>query len=121
MRTHFRVVWKRQGLKPKVKRYVVRKNAERLMNILTSPEPWLYYSVPKQADDYFCCPGGVAYECGCMGITVKQEADEKWKDIPPLEWVRLEQRDVTPWQPTGVVVEFPKPKVEESFPAEAPF
>ncbi len=117
-RDHFRVVWKREGLKPKVKRYVIRKSAERMMNILTSPEPWKFYSEPKEADDYVCCPGGYMDQCGCMGVTVQQEAEHKYKDLPKIEWVRLETRTVTPWKSAGVEVHFTQRAAE---PAGVPF
>ncbi len=115
-RQRFRVVWKREGLRSKAKRYVNRGNAERLMNILTSPEPWKFYVKPAEADDYACCDG---HECGCGGVTVKEESDEKHKDLPKLEWVRLETRSVTPWKATGVEFIFKKPAKEA--PEEVPF
>lgn len=120
--THFRVVWKREGMtRAKVKRYVHRKSAERLMNILTSPEPWKFYREPMEADELFCCSGshnGSYYECGCGGLTVRQQAEKEYGDLPPLEFVRIETRTVSPWVSTGVAVAFHKPLVAET---EVPF
>lgn len=101
----------------KSKRYVVRKSAERMMNILTSPTPWIFYTEYRAGRKYICCSGD--YGCGCSGLTWEEEAKEKYKDLPPLEYVRLESRTVAPWKSTGVAIEFPKPEVAET--AEVPF
>lgn len=77
MGTEFRVVWKREGCEPRRKRYMRRSSAERFMTLL-GPEPWLAFD--READEYFCCSG---YECGCGGITVKEDSDLRRKDYPP--------------------------------------
>lgn len=97
----YRVVWKRESFerdgitsrsKQKRKRYVSLKRAERFMRLLTSAEPWK--ELGQDGDDYFCCSG---HECGCGGQTVREAFTAKYADMPPVEFVRLEEREVGKW------------------------
>jgi len=91
----YRVVWKRAGLRRKVKRFATRRAAERLLIRLTDPEPWrTYLREGQDPDDYRCCSG---HECGCGGITYRQEAEDMRANQPPLESVQLEARRIEPW------------------------
>ena len=100
----YAVVWKRAECVAKRKKYRSRPLAERFM-LLLGPEPWKRdadrMGRPKDPDSYMCCSG---YECGCGGISLRQHYLEARKDLPPLEWMRLEIRDVeeSPWRPAGL-------------------
>lgn len=97
MASEFRVVWKRDGLRSKAKRFATRRAAERLIFILTDAEPWRAYLRDGDGpDDYKCCSG---YQCGCGGTTYRQEAEDTRANQPKLEWVRLEMREVGQWSP----------------------
>jgi hypothetical protein len=107
MKTEYRVVWRREGMdRAKKKRVANLANAERLIGILTSSEPWRFLrdTRDKGPDDLYCCSGTAYSECACGGLTVREWCDEKRKDLPPIEYVRVEQRSVEPW----VDSEFPK-------------
>lgn len=102
-RTQFRVLSKREGYNdPKEKLFASLKRAKDRIGILTSDEPWRFYGneSERQRDggELLCCPGH--YECGCGGATVAEEAAFRRKDLPKLEWVRLERRTITttPWE-----------------------
>ena len=99
----YRVVFKRKPYslygeykidpKPKYKRYVKLEAAKRYIRILTSPEPWKEFG--KDANELECCDG---HECACGGLTVKQFHDEKYAGMSPIEFVRLEKREVGKWE-----------------------
>lgn len=106
-RMQFRLTWLRQG-QPQVidghtisgdalctKTFPSREKAERYVRILTSKEPWREWAPNKGPDDWACCPGTPYDECGCGGYTNAQVRDEKRKDLPPIAWVRIEQRTIT--------------------------
>lgn len=97
-RVEYRVVWKREGLRPKRKRYVSRAKAERFM-LLFGPEPWRVYS-KKDPDAYECCPGTAHYECGCGGLTVREAAERARDGQPKIEYLRLDVREVGEWRAT---------------------
>jgi len=84
----YRVVWKRNGLKEKRKRYQNKYRAEHFIKIL-GPEPWTAYGV--NPDESMCCDGSM---CGCGGETYREHWLGKRKDMPPIEYVRLELREV---------------------------
>lgn len=90
MSVEYRVIYKREGLNPKRKRYVSLKRAERFVRIL-GPEPWKEFG--KHAESR-CCDG---QECACGGLTEQERQDEYMKDVPKLEYVRIEQREVGKW------------------------
>lgn len=95
--TEYRVSWKREGLKVKRKRYATRKGAERFLRLF-GPEPWTVYAGKYTGpDDRVCCSG---YECGCEGLTYREQAERDRREMPKLEWLRLEQRVVGSWSPT---------------------
>lgn len=88
----YRVKWKREGLSAKRVKYTSRKYAERRLALLTSAEPWTVLGLDPT--DYQCCSG---YECGCGGITVREHMEAMRKKYPPIEYAKIEQRDVGHW------------------------
>lgn len=88
----FRVVWQREGFKPRRKRYATRKAAERFMTLL-GPEPWV--ALGRDPDEYFCCSGA---ECGCSGLTIREESNARREEMPKIESIRLETRRTHPWE-----------------------
>jgi len=92
MATEYRVVWKRKDRKRQAKRYVSRKLAEKFM-LIFGPEPWRAWAPNKGPDSLVCCRG---HECGCGGLTFREQ--EAAKEIPPLEYVYMEQREVGKWE-----------------------
>lgn len=98
MRTQYRVLWKRDGLRPKAKPVMSLATADRFIGLLTSPEPWRFMRDyhDRDPDSYRCCDG---HECGCGGQTIREFCEEARKDLPPIEWVRIESRQVTPYAP----------------------
>lgn len=111
--TEYRLLVQRTGNAVKDWRARSMKAVERRIGLLTSPEPWRFYgdreNRSKGPDDYFCCAGTYHNQCGCGGSTMRQEAELKRKDLPPIEWIRLERRQITttPWESC----EAPTPKV----------
>ena len=87
----FRVVWKREGLRPKKRVYVQRTRAEKFLQLF-GPEPWTYLG--HQPDDLVCCSGR---ECGCGGLTYAEYDRSKRAELPKLEWIRVETREVGAW------------------------
>ena len=97
MAVEFRVVWKRDGCRRKTKRFRYLKVALRKVGTL-GPEPWT--ALGKDADAYHCCSGR---ECGCGG--------ETWRtwfahlELPPLEYIFIEEREIGTWRRPAVLVE----------------
>lgn len=89
----YRVVWQREGLKPKFRIYKRRSSAEMRVGLLTDPEPWKF--IKKAPDSYACCSGR---ECGCGGLTVKADAIRQRARMIPLLYVRIEARRVGEWE-----------------------
>lgn len=96
----YRLTWLREGLSEKSKKFNSMKTVERQIRILTSYEPWREWAPEKEPDDYACCPGGQAYECGCGGETVAEQATKQRETLPKILWIRLDERFVTQtsWQ-----------------------
>jgi hypothetical protein len=89
----YRVVWKREQCRRKVKRFASLKMAQRRVLSL-GPEPWLGATESRRRDPdrLNCCDG---HECGCNGLTVRQ-----WWErlaLPKLEYIYIEQREVGTW------------------------
>lgn len=95
MASEYRVVWQRAGCRKKRKRYLSRRMAERFM-VLLGPEPWT--ALGKDPDELVCCPGSVYDQCACGGLTYRKQSEETRKDMPAIEYVRLEVRSVGPWE-----------------------
>jgi len=95
-RQEYRVVWKRDGCRRKEKRYVRRASAEKFITLL-GQEPWKAFG--RAPDDYFCCAGS-KYECGCGGITVREDSDNRRERQPVIEYAYMETRTVvaSDWQ-----------------------
>lgn len=98
MKVEYRVIWKREGCRAKSRRSQGLASAERRVGLLTSAEPWKFLrdTKGKGPDAPYCCPG-TSYECGCGGITVREWCDEQRRDLPALEYVRIESREVGAW------------------------
>lgn len=92
-RYRYRVVSKREGLRPKVKTFATLAAAQKRITVLTSPEPWV--AMGRGPDDYVCCSG---FSCGCGGATYREETQALRTQMPALLWVRLDRREVSPWQ-----------------------
>lgn len=87
-----RVVWKREGLPRKTRNYETERGATRFLTLLGS-EPWRSYG--REPGDLVCCSG---HGCGCGGKTMKQRSDYERESMPALEYARLEQREIGPWE-----------------------
>lgn len=102
MSIEYRVVWKRDGCDRKTKRYVSKARAERFMALL-GPDPFTagkaygHWPPDAELDDIACCSG---HECACGGLTIREHLAEERKDMPMLEWCRLETREVGKWAPS---------------------
>lgn len=104
-RTQYRLTWQRGETAPPVdgipqfciksKSFVSRKGAERYIRILTSAEPWREWAPNKGPEDYACCKGDAYSECGCGGKTNAQVTREARAGLPPIKWIRLEERKIT--------------------------
>lgn len=94
--TEYRVVWKREGHRQKVRLFATRAGAERQL-VRLGPEPWT--AAGKGPDDVRCCAG---FGCGCEGLTEHEWSEALAAEMPPLEFVRLESRPALPWTPFGV-------------------
>ena len=90
----YRVVSKREVGRPKIKTYATLAAAEKRITLLTSPEPWI--ALGHQPDDLVRCHGGP--ECNCDGMTYREQTAKLRAEMPTLEWVRLERREVGPWE-----------------------
>lgn len=90
--TEYRVKWKREGLKAKIKVFQTRAAAERRLTLL-GPEPWK--AMGREPESKWCCSG---YQCACGGVTVREESENTRKTMPRLEYVQLEKRQVQMWQ-----------------------
>jgi hypothetical protein len=90
--TEYRVRWKREGRRAKRKIFQTRRGADRFV-LLFGQAPWKAYD--KDPDESWCCRGD---ECMCGGKTVRQESEERRREMPRLEFAVLEQRGVQEWQ-----------------------
>jgi len=89
----YRVVSRRAEGRPKVATFSTLAAAQKRVALLTSPEPWTVLGL--KADDLVCCDGSM---CSCGGKTCEEDTVERRAAMPGLLWVRLERREVTPWQ-----------------------
>jgi len=87
----YRVIWKRQHCKIKSKRFALLGNAKKYM-LLLGPTPWEYWGA--KADDYACCSGR---ECGCSGMTNREESIKARETMQEIEFIKLEKRKVDEW------------------------
>jgi hypothetical protein len=111
--TEYRLLVQRTGNAVKDWRARSLKAVERRIGLLTSPEPWRFYgdaqTRQKGPDDYVCCAGTYHDQCGCGGMTMREETAAKRSELPPIESIKLQKRTVTstPWEscdaPTPIV------------------
>lgn len=87
-RQQYRVRWKRVGLDPKRKSYWTERAACRWMALL-GPEPWT--ALGKKADTLVCCNG---YNCACGGRTWREYMMDDRSQIPPIEYIEMDVREV---------------------------
>ena len=95
MKYEYRVVWKRsfEGAKEKRKIFQSLHGAERLMTIL-GPEPWKAWG--KDPDSLICCSGSM---CTCGGRTYREDSESTRADMPEIEYLRIEKREIGEWTP----------------------
>lgn len=93
----YRVVWQREGLTPKSRLYKTLKGAEKRKALLLDPIPEIAkaHFTFQDLDGHYCCSGR---ECGCGGSTLREMLEYQSKDIPALQWVRIESREVGEWE-----------------------
>ena len=92
MAKQYRVVSKRTGCRTKAVEYARRSSALRRMTLF-GPEPWKAWG--QEPDELMCCPGNM---CGCGGVTNREQHEAIRENMPRLEWIRLEVREVGPWE-----------------------
>ena len=88
----YRVVWKREGLRTKSRRYARVGQAERYLQIV---EGRMAEATGLNPEAAACCDG---WQCGCQGQTNAEVWAEVAARVPPLEWVRIEARPVGAWR-----------------------
>ena len=71
----------------------LRAKAERFLKLF-GPEPWTAYG-SKDGNELACCSG---HECGCGGMTFRERSEYQFAEMPALEYVRLEAREVGAWE-----------------------
>jgi hypothetical protein len=84
----YRIVYKRHELKPKRKLYKSLRGVRRFL-LLLGDEPWKAFG--RDPDEFYCCDG---HYCRCGGKTVREDVMDRYKEIPLLEWVKIEEREV---------------------------
>lgn len=91
----YRVVSKRVGKVMQTRVYRTLAAAKRRL-VLFGPEPWKAYGRHgRNPDERVCCSG---YQCGCGGYTVKEQSDARRAEMPELEYIKLQVRDVSEWR-----------------------
>ena len=93
MMKEYQVIWQREGLSKRYKKYSELKSAQRLIALMTSPEPWKVYGY--EGDEAVCCSG---HECGCGGKTQRDSFEEKMNGLPKLLNYEIREREVGAWQ-----------------------
>lgn len=95
----YRVTWKREGQRPKLRLYQTEAAARRHMLIVQGRIAEAFPE--KRPDDRACCEGR---ECGCRGLTNAQAWAEQSARVPPLtEGPFIESREVGEWEPVSEV------------------
>ena len=95
-RYEYRVVWKRQGMKRKTRRYAHLKSAQRFVMLL-GPEPWKALNVDP--DSPHCRS---PEECTCQGGTWRDYLERGREGygpdgMPHIEYVHIERRLTFEW------------------------
>ena len=90
MKYEYRLVWKRNGVSVRQRKFTRLASAEKYQ-LLLGKEPWKYGG--QSGDDYKCCSG---MECGCGGITWKEHSEKM--ELPEIEFTRIDKREVSDWQ-----------------------
>lgn len=88
--TQYRIRVKRVGAAPKDR---FRWSGRGLGNylLLLGPEPWKAYT-DRDPDEFLCCDGG---NCGCGGLTIREDAMARRGSLPAVESVDVSCRTVT--------------------------
>ncbi len=90
----YRVVWKRVGLRKKARTSAKIETARRTLALLNGGSG-RYLALGLDPDELACCSGR---ECGCRGLTNREVSDAYVADMPPLEYARIEAREVGEWK-----------------------
>jgi hypothetical protein len=98
----YRVIWKRQGMHRKSKRFATLKAAERRVRLL-GPEPWTAFD--RDPDEPWCSCRG-SHECPCGGETLREKLlrertegpDPDGGGMPAIQEIRIERRVIAPWE-----------------------
>lgn len=107
MAFEYRIVWQRDGLRPKRKRYARENAARRFVEILSSTE--VFVRPGESPEDYVCCSG---FECGCGGQKLRESLEIQMKEMPKIIALRLERRAIGEWE--AMPVETPKSKATDA-------
>lgn len=95
-KVQYRVVWKRRDLSRRSRSYESQPPAERLLAILAgTPDEAFAAMGIVNPDEEHCCSGR---ECGCGGQTHREHDAEYRRELPALEYARIEVRDVSEWR-----------------------
>lgn len=76
----YRLLWKREGLKPKHRDFKTKNGADRY-KLLFGDKPWEALGVDN-SDEAICCSGA---ECGCGGKTYREESDANERNDLTME------------------------------------
>ena len=95
----YRIVCKRQGQQKKnFKSRSVRLIQRR--TYLLGDTPWKAFG--KEPYDFICCDGKSldwsGEICGCKGETYKEQAETMKAQLPPVEYIKVEYREVGEWK-----------------------
>jgi hypothetical protein len=98
-RLEYRVVWQRYGSRRKTRVFAQRSSADRFV-LLFGPEPWRAYNRGLGADpEARACERlhDFCEDCGCDGRTVREDCELRRANMPPLQSIHMEIREVGPW------------------------
>lgn len=100
--TEYRLLIQRTGNSRKDWRTRSLKSLANRIGLLTSPEPWRFYGSrderERDGDELACCRGEA---CGCGGLTVREQALAPRENLPQIESLYVEKRQITTttWEP----------------------
>lgn len=94
MSIEYRVVIRREGQRPKYRKFVKWSAVERLL-VLLGDQPWKAWAPDVDGNEVECCDG---YMCGCGGMTYAEGALKVREQMPKLESITIQQRQVGIWE-----------------------
>jgi hypothetical protein len=95
MKKEYQVIWQREGMSKKRKRYATKKSADRFIALMIDPEPWKLYGYDPDA--FMCCRGDPE-DCGCGGKTYRESFEERRVGLPKLLTYGIQEREVGEWK-----------------------